>query len=49
MVSINYKNIIKIVRAAFENMAILFLWDPVKDAYFWSYNEQIHRAHTYEG
>jgi hypothetical protein len=44
MVSINYRNLIKIVRTIFEKIAIVFL-----SPYFWSGNVHIHQAPTYDG
>jgi hypothetical protein len=45
----NYWNLIKIIRAIFKKITILYFGDHLKSLSFWSWNIQIYWAFTYGG
>jgi hypothetical protein len=44
--SINYGNLIKIIRTVFEKIALSSLWSPSDGFLFVTYNVDIHKALT---
>jgi hypothetical protein len=49
IISINYRDVIKIVGVVFVKIAILSLGARLNSAYFWTYIVHIDQATTYDG